>query len=344
MKAIVKTKREYGAVEVLEYPEPTAPVDNEVIIEVKSSAICGSDLHSFEYIPSSHQMKIPVILGHEFSGIVQAIGPSVKDFAIGDRVMGESNIYCDRCTNCRSGKTNVCTNSIMRGITGDGVMASIVKLEERFLHHISNNLSFDEAAVAQPISVSIHGVYDNCNVMPGDDVVVFGPGIMGYVAAQLARSQGAKNIFLVGTNADVDKRLPIAKEMGFIPINSQETSIDEEIKSILGKDSVDVVIECSGSPIALNDGIRILRKDGWLTILGIFSKPAEVDMTNVVRKELNLRVSYTSTWKNYETALSLLSDGILNIKPLCCTYPIEQAIQAFHDAISKTVIKPILNF
>ncbi len=344
MKAIVKTKREYGSVEIIDVPDPEEPSGNEVLVDVRSSAICGSDVHSYEYIPSSHFIKVPVILGHEFSGVVKAIGKDVTKYKVGDRVMGESNKYCGVCENCRIGKTNVCNNSLMRGLTFDGVMAEQVKIGDNFLHKLSDDTPFEYAAVAQPCSVVVHGVFDNCNVMPGDSVVVFGPGIMGNAAAQLARIKGAGNVFLVGTNQDADMRLPIAENMGFIPVNAQEQSLEEVIFAYTGKKSVDVVIECSGAPSALSDGSKIIKKNGYLTVLGIYGRNVELDITNLVRKEVNVRTSYTSTWNNYETALDLIGKCLLNLSPLCTVYDYNDALQAFQDAIDKTVLKPILRF
>lgn len=344
MKAIVKTRRERGAVEVLEVPDPPAPVGNEIRIRVMSSAICGSDLHSHEYIPSSRGMAVPVILGHEASGVVEAVGPEVRSFRAGDRVMGESNQYCGDCANCRAGKSNICLRSLMRGIDVDGAMAEIITLNEPFAHRLPDGLSFDDAAVAQPVSVSLHGVCDNCEILPGDAVAVFGPGVIGQAAAQLARARGASRVVVVGTGADAARRLPIAESMGFPTVNAREGPIGEAVARALGQDAADVVIECSGAPPALSSGIGLLRKGGRLTVLSIFSKPVEIDLAQITRKELRLSVSYTSTWNNYERALALLADGILAVGPLCKSYPFERAEEAFQDAISKAVLKPILRF
>ncbi len=343
MKAVVKKKREYGYVEVTEVPEPKIENSNDVLIEVKSAAICGSDLHAYEYLPSYEFMKIPIILGHEFSGIVKQVGKNVKNFKPGDYVMGESNKYCGECENCRIGKTNICYNSQMRGIVTDGVMAEMVKIDEKFLHKIPEGLSFNDAAAAQPCSISIHAVIDNCIITPGDNVVVFGPGIIGQVAAQLARAQGADKIIIVGTNEDEKIRLPIARKDGFLTVNIQKDDILEKIKKITGSPWVDVVLECSGAPKALQTATRIIKKGGFLTIISIYGKNVDLPVTNLVRNEINLRTSYTSTWKNYEQALNFLSCGIINVGPLCKTYKFDDALNAFKDALNKDVLKPILS-
>uniref|UniRef100_UPI00260F93F2 alcohol dehydrogenase catalytic domain-containing protein n=1 Tax=uncultured Methanomethylovorans sp. TaxID=183759 RepID=UPI00260F93F2 len=198
MKAIIKTKKEYGFVSLEETNKPEKIKSNEVLVQVNSAAICGSDIHAYEYI-SSYQnfMKVPVILGHESSGIVVATGEDVTDFKVNDRVMGESNIYCGKCRNCRVGATHICENNLMRGLTTDGVMAEYVVFSEQNLHHVPENLSFSEAAAAQACTVSVHGMFRRFNIRAGSSVVVNGVGIIGLVAAQLARLQGATEVIIV---------------------------------------------------------------------------------------------------------------------------------------------------
>ena len=341
MKAYVKTKREYGALELLEIPRPEPKAD-QVLIKIQASAICGSDLHAYEYPPGYEFMNIPVTLGHEYAGIVEAIGAEVTLFQVGDRVMGESNQYCSACGNCHEGRTNICDNNKMTGLHIDGAMAEYIIAPEKMVHFIPKGVSFAEAALAQPCAVSFHGIFDQSDIRPGDSVVVFGPGIVGLMAAKGAQLMGASCVFVVGTEVDAAVRLPIAQKMGFVAINAEKENSAEIIRSYLGKDKVDVAIECSGSAVACKAAIELIRKGGSMTLLGIYSKPSELFLTPLIRQEIQLKTSYTCGWKNYEQALHLVASGQVDLQPLMACYPFDEGLSAIQDGLDKKVLKPIL--
>lgn len=341
MKAYVKTKREYGAVVLMDIPKPK-PLADEVLVKVRASAICGSDLHAYEYPLGYEFMNVPVTLGHEYAGIVEAVGSEVTRFKIGDRVMGESNRYCSGCGNCHEGRTNICDHNQMTGLHIDGAMAEYIVTPEKMVHQIPEEVSFEEAALAQPCAVSFHGVFDQSTIRPGDSVVVFGPGIVGLMAAKGAQVMGASKVFVVGTEVDAAVRLPIAEQMGFVAINAEKEDPAKVIESYLGKAKVDVAIECSGAAPACKIAMDLVRKGGSMTLLGIYSKPSEIFFTPLIRQEIQLRTSYTCSWKNYEQALHLVASGQVDLKPLMVCYPFEKGLQAIQDALDKKVLKPVL--
>ena len=341
MKAIVKNAREYGATILQEVGNPEIK-PGYVLIKIKAAAVCGSDLHAYEYIPGYEFIDVPVILGHEYSGIVEAVGSGVQNIKFGDRVMGESNQYCGYCNSCLSGRTNICKNNRMTGLKIDGGMAEYICVPERIVHKLPTNVSFEEAAVAQPCSVSFHGLFDKSTVKPADNVIVFGPGIIGLMAAQGAQILGASKVFVVGTNADAQSRLPLAEQMGFTVINCETQDIKKILEQTIGKTEVDVTIECSGAIPALKSCIELVRKGGSITLLGVFSESLEVFFSPLIRNEILLSTSYTSTYDNYEQALNLIASGQVKLKPLIKTYSFDNYLQAFHDAIEKKVLKPVL--
>lgn len=344
MKAIVKTRREYGMVEIRDRERPAKPNGDEVLVDIRCCAICGSDLHSYEYVPTSSYIPIPLVMGHEFSGVVRDVGEKVKDLRPGDRVMGESNLYCGYCENCRTGKTHVCTNVQFLGLHVDGAMTEQIVMREQYLHRFPEHVPFEDAASAQPCAVSAHGVFDNCKIFPGDDVVVFGPGIIGYSAAQFAKMRGAKNVFIAGVAQDEPHRLTHADQMGLIPVNLEDKTLESVVLKVTGKKTADVVLECSGASAALNLGIGILKKRGYLTLLGIFSKPVETFLTDLIRKEIQIRTSYSAVWSDYERTIRLLSEGLLKLNPLCKMYEYTDFLMAFQEALDKKVMKPVLRF
>lgn len=341
MKAFVKLERKYGAVELKEVVKPI-PQGDQVLVKVMATAICGSDLHAYEY-PSGYEfMNIPVTLGHEYGGIVEAIGEDVSQFKVGDRVMGESNQYCGKCDNCHKGRTNICMGSKMTGLHLDGGMAEYILIPERIVHFIPDGVSFAEAALAQPCAVSFHAIFDRSDIKPGDDVVIFGPGIVGLMAAKGAQIIGASRVFVVGTNIDEATRLPIVKEMGFYPINCEKENIASAIENISGKKTVDVAVEATGAAAALESCFSLVSKGGSVTLLGIYSRENSVFFTPLVRNEIQIYTSYTCTWENYEQALKLVANGQINLKLLMSQYLFEEGLKAIEDGLAKTAIKPVL--
>ncbi|OAT79330.1 zinc-binding dehydrogenase [Desulfotomaculum copahuensis] len=340
--AIVKEERKKGAVKIRDVHTPE-PGNGEVLIRVKSTAICGSDLHAYEYPNGYEFMKIPVILGHEYSGVVEDLGYGVTLFKPGDRVMGESNRYCGICPNCRSGRTNICDRNLMTGLHIDGGMAEYISVPQNLVHHLPISLSYSEAAVAQPCSVSLHAVFDNSSIRPGDAVAVFGPGVVGLMAAQGAQVLGAAEVVLIGTAADARSRLPVARSLGLKTIISEEQDLLEAFAGHTGRTRADVVLECSGAAEAIRDAVKLVRKGGSITLVGIYGSPANVFFSSLVRSEIYVRTSYTATWKNYEQSMQLIASGLVQVKPIINEYPFRDGMQAFADALAKKALKPVLN-
>ncbi|MDY2984990.1 MAG: alcohol dehydrogenase catalytic domain-containing protein [Synergistes jonesii] len=345
MKGIIKTKREAKCVSLEDIEKPKLENSHEVMVQIHSAAICGSDLHAYEYIASYQNfMRVPVVLGHECSGVVVEIGSAVTEFKIGDRVMGESNVYCGKCRNCRTGNTHVCENNLMRGLTTDGVMREYVPFLEQNLHHVPDNLSFNEAAAAQAATVSVHGVLRRFNINAGSIVVVTGVGIIGLVAAQLAKLCGATNVIVAGTDADMETRIPIAQGFGFQTLNCQKEPISEFLSNLTSCNKADYVLECSGASSAINAIPTYLRKGGEVLLLGLPGKAVSFPFADVIRSEINIRTTYTSTWQDYEDTLRLLSNNNISISPTLKEYSLDNVREAFEAGLNKEALKPVFKF
>lgn len=343
MKAVMKHAREIGGVGVFDIAPPASPKGDEVLVKIYSAALCGSDIHAFEWIESYQSfMHVPVVLGHEASGIVEAVGENVTDFKIGDRVMGESNIYCGACRNCHLGMTHICDNNLMRGLTTPGVMREYVIWSQNNLHHVPEKLTFAEGAASQAVTISVHGVLSRITIKPGDKVLVSGVGIIGLGAAQLARACGA-TVVMTGTDQDEDSRIPMAKNMGFDTFNCQKENVAEGFMKRMGG-KADFAIDCSGAAPAFLSGLAATRKGGSMLLLGLPNREVNFPFANAIRSEINIITSYTSGWDDYEKSLALIASGVLNIKPLLSFYPVDKAVQAFEDAVSKVAVKPVLQF
>ena len=339
MKAVVKTQPAENSAEVISWPEPVLRAPNELIVAVECAAVCGSDLHAYEYPPNYRWMKVPVVLGHEFCGKVVEAGPEAR-YQVGDRVMGESNQPCGYCANCRQGQTHICLNSKMRGLSIDGVMADYVRIEDKFLHRVPESLSSAEAAAAQACTVSAHAIFDRSEMRPNSVALVIGPGIVGLSAAQLAVLKGAVRVVVTGRESDAPKRLKLAEQLGFATINVDKADLHSTFRDITGGRPADIVIECSGSPRAVQSALPLMRKGGELLFLGLLPT-MEFPFSDAIRNEWRLTTSYTSGWKNYEDTLALIDQKKLVIGPLLEMYALEDALQAFNDALQQKVAKPV---
>lgn len=341
MKAVVKHSREKGALAVREVDMPS-PKATEVLIQVHCAAICGSDLHAYNYDPGYEFINVPVILGHELSGIVIETGCAVEGILVGDRVAAEASQYCGRCFSCLSGRTNICENIRITGLHKDGGMAEYVCVDARYIHKLPEGVGPLEGALVEPLSVAIHGVADNCRISPGDAVLVMGPGVIGLLAAQVSKLMGAGRVIVAGAEADAATRLPWAEKKGFSTICQTGRSLTEELIRVTGNEKVDIVLECSGNPEALQACFSVLRKGGQLTIMGLYARSTQIFITTAVRNEIVLQTSYSSLWRNYEQAIKLIDSDLVDVNTLVEKFPLHDAEIAFQNSLNKKVIKAVL--
>ena len=331
MKAVVKDRPEPG-VWVKDTPVPTIS-PNEILIRVKRGSICGSDIGIYDYSAAySEFAKLPLILGHEFVGTVDRIGSDVIDFKTGDRVVAESVISCGHCGFCRSGRTNLCLNFKVLGIQTNGGFAEYVNVPARHVHHLRDELSFREGSLIEPATVACHAVLDGRLVEPMDFVTLIGPGPIGLLAAQIARASGCAHVLVVGIDVDA-KRLAIAKDLGFETINSMEQDPVQRTFDLTDGIGANAVIVAAGAPQALTQACELVRKGGRIHTVGILSKPVELAVTNLIRKEVTLSGSFVSIWKNYEQVMALAVSKRIQLEPLVThEFELEKADLAFKTA------------
>jgi L-iditol 2-dehydrogenase len=312
MKALVKTQKGVGFVELRDVPEPvTGP--GEVLIEVKACGICGTDVHvlhdEFPYWP-------PVILGHEFSGEIVELGPGASLYKIGDRVVGEPHTQaCGQCYLCRTGNIQICKSKRSPGWGIDGAFARYLKMPERLLHRIPGNVSFDTAAVVEPAANTVHDVIERAKVEAGDFVVVVGPGPIGLLAGMTARAGGARRVVVIGTKQDEAVRLAKAREIGFETLTAgADQDTVEAVAEMTGGIGADLVVECSGSAHGIASAIDLVRKKGRICAIGLTGKPDipfpwDKAAFKVCDLFFNLSTSYTS----WDRTINLVAAGALPI-------------------------------
>jgi len=341
VKAVVKYAAGPGNVELRDVPEPT-PGPDEVKIEVKAAGICGSDLH----IRSGDiklLMRPPVVMGHEFSGQIVEVGSSVSGWKQGDRVTSETSAYaCGKCIPCRTGNYNVCAEKRLVGYWFNGAFAKYCTVPSRLVHRLPDNVSFLSGALCEPLACCVNAVLEKTPILPGDTVVVAGPGTIGLLSLQLAKAEGAFAV-LVGTGLD-KKRLDLGVELGAdVAVNIQEQDPREVVSRLTEGEGADVFIECSGSPNAVRMGLELVRRQGHYTQIGLAGRGFEVDFETIAYKELTIRGSLGQRWISWRRGLALLSKGSVKAEPLISdVLPLPQWETGFKKMENKEAIKVIL--
>lgn len=268
MKALVKKEAGYGHLEVMDVEEPLMGPD-QVKIEVKYAGVCGTDLHTFE---GRYKVKAPVTLGHEFSGEVVAVGGNVTHVQVGDRVTSETTFYiCGTCEYCKSGHYNLCSTRKGLGTQQNGGFAKYVVARKESVHRLPANVDYLSAALTEPLACAHHAI-SKAAVKRGEVVVVLGPGPIGLLTAQIAKSCGAT---VVITGLEKDRiRLDKALELGIDHVvNIQAEDVKATVDSLTEGYGADVVLECTGAVPAVTMGLDILAKRGRYVQVGIFGTP-----------------------------------------------------------------------
>ena len=339
MKAVVKFEKGIGNVEVREVPEPQVGKD-EVKIEVKAAGICGTDIHIYY---DEFQSNPPVVMGHEFCGVIREIGENVTEFKVGDRVTSETAAkVCGKCIYCRTGNYNLCPERKGLGYGVDGAFTRFCVVRKDIVHRLPDNVDFISGALCEPLSCAVHGVIEETGIRAGDVVVVIGPGPLGLLASQVAKVEGGY-VVVLGLSMD-EKRLYLAKELGAeLVVNVEKENPEKTIKDITGGYGADVVLECSGSASGANLGLKLARKKGKFTQMGLFGKQIEIDFEQIAYKELKVTGFFTQKWTAWERALKLLSEGKVKTAPLVTEkLPLTEWKKGFESKEKGEGIKTIL--
>lgn len=335
-RAVVNFAPEKFSVELREMPEPAIGKD-DVLLEVQAVGVCGSDLHQWT---SSHSWPVnyPVILGHEFSGVISEVGEDVKTWNTGDRVVSETAAVIDpNSPMTRQGLYNLDPSRMGFGYGVNGAMTRLVRVPARCLHHIPGNLSFEKAALTEPCCVAYSAAVVNADIRPGDRIVVFGPGPIGLLCSAIARLRGAV-VAVVGLKQDKD-RLAIAEKYGCTAI------IEDATKWALEADGlgVDGVIDAAGVSATLKQALSIVRPNGWISKVGWGPQPLGFSLDPLVQKNIHLQGSFSHNWPTWERVLRLLSEGLLDIDPVIGgVWPLEDWKEAFETMHSGKIVKSVL--
>ena len=312
MKGIVKQEQARGAVWAEDLPIPE-PLEGEVLVKVKATAICGTDLHIYGWTPwAQARIKTPMVFGHEFAGDIVKAGPGVTRLKVGQRVAGETHIGCGKCYQCLTGNAHICESMKIIGVHVPGAFAEYIAIPETCGWELGEGVSYEQGAFLEPMGVAMHGIQAAAGV-GGKNVVVLGCGPIGLMAIGIAKANGAGQLIC----SDIaDQKLLVAKAMGATTtVNSMEQDLSSIVLAETGGRGADIVIDYSGNGGAISDGLRSLKKGGRMVLVGLPDKPVPLDLTDgVIYKEATLvgvtgRTMY-GTWFECE---SLLNSGKIDL-------------------------------
>jgi threonine 3-dehydrogenase len=311
MKALVKSRREPG-IWLENVPEPkTGP--NDVLIRIRRSAICGTDMHIYNWDSwAQRTIPVPLAVGHEYSGVIVEVGSEVRGFKAGDRVSGEGHITCGHCRNCRAGRRHLCRNTVGVGVSRAGSFAEYLSLPAVNAFKLPEAIDDDIAAILDPFGNATHTALSFG--MVGEDVLITGAGPIGIMATAIARFVGARHIVVTDVN---DYRLALAKRMGASrAINVARESLDATMKELGMEEGFDVGCEMSGNPAALRELIRTMHHGGSVALLGIPPGDTAIDWNQVIFKGLVLKGIYgREMFETWYKMSSMLQSG-LDLKPV----------------------------
>jgi len=320
------------AVEQLQYcdiPTPE-PGPDEIVVDVAACGVCGTDLHLFHGEEGAGSSVLPLVMGHEFSGTVSAVGINVRKLKVGDRVTVDPNLYCNECFQCRRGKGQYCENAEAYGVSMFGGFAEKCVVAERAAYKIPDSLSLEHAALVEPVACCMHGI-DRANIHPGDTVAVIGAGSIGQLMIQLARISGAARVIAIETVPEKRERaLKLGACLAIDPVN-------EDVKKTIadaGILSVDTVIECVGNPCTMEQAIDIASRGATVVLFGLTAPGAEMvvkPFEQVFRKELIITSSFVNPLVS-QRVIDLMASGALDLDPIITDrIPLKNGAEVFTD-------------
>ena len=310
MKAIVYKGPEQFSIEDVDIP---VCGEGQVLIRIKSCGICKTDIHIHK---GEFMAKFPLIPGHEFAGIVEKVGSKVKEFKAGDRVVANNWILCGKCYYCKKGKPLFCENPYAMGVNGPGGFTEYVVVNESMAFHISDNLSFDEAALAEPTACAVHGT-DVIDVQCGDDVLIFGAGPTGIILAQLLKNCGAVNMVVAAPTKlklDIIDKLKTGET---VLIDRNDKSKNEKIIKDRYPQGFDIVVDCTGSADVVEQCIKFTKRGAKVVIYGVCNVEDTIKLRpyEIFEKELKIISSYCQV-NSFGRAVKYLESNIVKVDML----------------------------
>jgi threonine 3-dehydrogenase len=339
MKAIIKSKREPGLwLGEVARPEP-GPTD--VLIRIQHAAICGTDVHIYNWDKWAQQtIPVPVVVGHEYVGIVEDVGNEVTAVAVGDRVSGEGHIVCGVCRNCRAGRRHLCRNTQGVGVNRAGAFAEYLVIPAQNAYQIPAAISDEIASILDPLGNAVHTALSFDLV--GEDVLITGAGPIGLMAAAVARHAGARHIVITDVKQD---RLKLAENMGASRgVNANEFDAPRVMADLGMREGFDVGLEMSGSAAALSHMVECMNNGGNVALLGLFPEPVSIDLSKAILKGITFKGIYgRKMYDTWHKMIAMLGSGLEVGAVITHHLPFESFEQGFAELNEGKACKVVLD-
>ena len=339
MRALVKAKSEPGL--WLEEVDKPIPGPNDVLIRVRKAAICGTDLHIYNWDTWAQKtVPVPLVVGHEYIGIVEQVGSQVTSVSVGDRVSGEGHIMCGICRNCRAGRGHLCRDTRGVGVNRAGAFADYVCIPAKNAYVVPDDISDEVAALLDPLGNAVHTTlsFD----LAGEDVLITGAGPIGLMATTVARHVGARHIVVTDINQD---KLDVAESLGA----SRGVRVDQEdisavMRELEMKEGFDVGLEMSGNAGALSDQIAHINHGGNIALLGLFPFDPEIPLNDAIFKGVTLKGIYgREMFETWHKMIAMLGSGLDIGKVISHQLPFEDFEKGFQALNNSEACKVILD-
>jgi alcohol dehydrogenase/L-iditol 2-dehydrogenase len=334
--AVVNFAPEKHSVELRQIPRASVG-EEDVLLDVQAVGVCGSDLHMWTG-QQSWPMKYPVVLGHEFCGVICEVGRRVNGWAVGERVVSETAAVIDpQSPLSRQGLYNLDPGRRGFGATVDGAMRQYVPVPARILHRMPAGMSFEQAALTEPCCVAFNAVAMNARIRPGDRIVVLGPGPIGILSAAVARLCGA-TVAIVGLEID-RARLDVARQYGCVPIIGDATDWARQGDGL----GAEGVVDATGASTSLAAALDLVRPAGWISKVGWGPQPLGFSLDRLVQKNITLQGSFSHNWPIWERVIQLIAAGTLDVRPITGgVWPLAEWREAFETMHSGQIVKAVL--
>lgn len=336
MIALVKEKPEVG-LWMREVPIP-AVGKNDVKIKIKKTAICGTDLHIYNWNEwSQHTIHTPMTIGHEYVGEIVEVGENVEGFHVGERVTGEGHVVCGHCRNCLAGRGHLCREAKGVGVNRDGAFAEYLVIPAKNVWKCVDSISDDMYAIFDPFGNATHTALSYDPV--GEDVLITGAGPIGIMASAIMKFRGARHVVITDLN---NYRLELAKKFGVVTVNTKREDLTQVMKSLNIHEGFDIGLEMSGSAAAFNQMIDNMENGGRIAVLGIPKKDMQINWETVVFRCLNIRGIYGRQMFETWYKMSAMLEGGLDISPVITHHfdvrDFEKGFEAMNSGNSGKVI------
>lgn len=341
MRALVKARAEPG-LQLCEVPLPGAPAAQEVLIKVRKAAICGTDVHIWNWDAWAQKtLPVPLVVGHEFVGEVAACGEGVDDLDVGELVTGEGHITCARCRNCLAGSRHLCRNPRGVGVERAGAFSDFLLLPRANVYRIAAGIEEEVAAIYDPLGNAAHTALEFDLV--GEDVLVTGAGPIGLMVTAIARHVGARHVVTTDVNP---QRLQLAERMGAtLAVNATQVEMDKVMQQLGMQEGFDIGFEMSGNGAALQQMLACLNHGAKVALLGIFTEPLSIDWTEIVLKGITLKGIYgRKVFDTWYKVTSMLQSGLDIAKVITHRYQLHEFQEAFAQMRSGQSGKVIINW